>query len=164
VTERIAQIEREIVEASAMLRAGDMAALHRITELLNEREDHLPVWSDVRAARWFEEMQTVTDRNHTLRGVYAATDGRFLKIGKSVDIETCIHQQRRSNPTLRLIAVLSDTPAEETAFHRRFRHLRIEREWFRLNRELAELIYVAVHGDDDDEEEDILEDDESEEW
>jgi len=54
--------------------------------------------------------------------------------------------QAGSAEDLRIITTIPGTQADETAWHRRFRHLQIRREWFRQEQDLIDAIEALGEG------------------
>jgi len=73
-------------------------------------------------------------------GVYIHSDGTAIKIGKTATAE---RQRRRSHQTgnPRDIVLLAWIPgANERTLHKRFAHLNIRGEWFRMDSELMTFV------------------------
>lgn len=70
--------------------------------------------------------------------VYLVRCGRYVKIGRSVDIASRLRAIQSLNPhPLKLVALLTGGHELEQAIHRRFAYLRHQDEWFRWDRAIA---------------------------
>jgi excisionase family DNA binding protein len=84
----------------------------------------------------------------TTSGVYAIACGQYVKIGKARNIKRRMATLQACNPEpLKLLAVLSEDPADETMFHQRFAAYRHSGEWFRVEGELAAFLSITPAGD-----------------
>jgi len=67
--------------------------------------------------------------------------GEFIKIGMSDNPKQRLDTLQRSNPRkLRLVTAICGDYGLETIIHRRFKHIRVEREWFKATDELKSFI------------------------
>jgi hypothetical protein len=72
--------------------------------------------------------------------VYFISDGERVKIGRSVNIESRLNALQTSTAVpLKLLAAIPGG-GRERELHRRFAHLRIRGEWFRLGDDLRQFI------------------------
>lgn len=79
-------------------------------------------------------------------GVYAVEGAPgWVKIGKAKNIRKRVGDLQVAHPVkLRLLAVLSDNPADENAFHRSWKQWRTHGEWFELSREIREALRLSA--------------------
>lgn len=70
-----------------------------------------------------------------------------VKIGKAVDPRARLRELQTAHPdSLTLIAAVPAHAALERAIHEKFKHLRMEGEWFRLETDLFEFIMAVRTG------------------
>jgi hypothetical protein len=73
--------------------------------------------------------------------IYFVTDGEAIKIGFATNLKKRMYQLQTSQHfPLFLLGSIIATRDSEAVLHRRFSHLRISREWFRIHREIIDFI------------------------
>lgn len=76
---------------------------------------------------------------------YLMQSNREFKIGKSIDPEKRLQQIKTARPDVRLIAY--GFGVSEKELHFKFKHQKIYREWFLLNKEDVEYIIKALNNE-----------------
>lgn len=117
----------------------------------------LPVGSPERAALfaelrltfaedWAEAQRAAAEERLAASGdLYFVRVGRFLKIGRTTNIQSRMRMIRCHAPTPpELVGVIAGAGSQERQWHRAFKHLQSNREWFRITPELKAAVDTAL--------------------
>jgi hypothetical protein len=118
---------------------------------------HLPVGSPERAALferlretfaedWAAAEEALAEEKRTAKGdLYFVRVGRFLKIGRTTNLESRMRMIRcHASTPPELVGTIRGGGWQERDWHRQFRHLQSNREWFRITPELKAAVNAAL--------------------
>lgn len=82
------------------------------------------------------------EEKHTpVEGVYFIGFDNYIKIGRSSNVARRIYGLQTGFPTpLIIYLILTDPEVSELGMHRKFKHLRLQGEWFKKTKELTDYI------------------------
>jgi|SRR5262245_3906834 len=81
--------------------------------------------------------------------IYFLSDGELVKIGRAVNVIARLRAMQTSHPKpLTVLATMLAHIKFEEVIQRKFRHLRVTREWFRPNADMHDFIRRVHRGED----------------
>lgn len=145
VREALAESMRQLAERRLAFDADDVGHFgYAMADLFNHLEapemDPLRILDATTVRYGLPEALTAKDLQKA-SGVYCVASGEHVKIGQSASIAKRIKElQTGSAHPLKVYAVLSRYRENEAALHRRFDHLRVQGEWFRMCEQIAVIV------------------------
>jgi hypothetical protein len=140
--------EEAVGTESNQIDAGDSSGV-MFPELPIGSPERAEVFAELRktfAEDWKEAELAVAEKRRAAKGdLYFVRVGRHLKIGHATNMASRMRSISCHAPTPpEIVGIIKGAGADEGEWHRRFSHLRSNREWFKITSELKRAVDNAL--------------------